>query len=242
MGISRFKAYCIYLRKYKVMIAFSIILQHGNDDGKLKSIPIKTMTLLYYAANIVAADVLVDRNPWRFSDTIRHQRSRSTFGSGNGLLPDGTKPLPQLMLTSSVGFCGINPRPISQEVFKMTVHKMSLKNTLVKLLPHLPGANELIPGGLVMLTCSCEPGQHCFRSYWWGVSIAWLQLKPLIHWGWDKMAATLLMTFSNVFFLKKIYEFPIDISLRFVPKGKINNIPSLVQIMAWRLPGDKPLS
>ena len=33
-----------------------------------------------------------------------------------------------------------------------------------------------------------------------------------------------------------------QISLKFVPKGPINNIPSFVQIMAWRRPGDKPLS
>ena len=33
----------------------------------------------------------------------------------------------------------------------------------------------------------------------------------------------------------------IDISLKFVPKGPINNISALVQIMAWRQPGDKPL-
>ena len=32
------------------------------------------------------------------------------------------------------------------------------------------------------------------------------------------------------------------ISLKFVPKGSINNIPALVQFMAWRRPGDKPLS
>ena len=32
------------------------------------------------------------------------------------------------------------------------------------------------------------------------------------------------------------------ISLKFVPKVRINNIPSLVQIMAWRRPVDKPLS
>ena len=31
-------------------------------------------------------------------------------------------------------------------------------------------------------------------------------------------------------------------SLKFVPKGPINNCPSLVQMKAWRLPGDKPLS
>ena len=31
-------------------------------------------------------------------------------------------------------------------------------------------------------------------------------------------------------------------SLNFIPKGPINNVQSLVQIMAWRRPGDKPLS
>ena len=43
-------------------------------------------------------------------------------------------------------------------------------------------------------------------------------------------------------FLNENILIPIKISLKFVPKGPINNIPSLVQIMAWRRPGDKPLS
>ena len=30
--------------------------------------------------------------------------------------------------------------------------------------------------------------------------------------------------------------------MNFFPKGPINNIPALVQIKAWRRPGDKPLS
>ena len=34
----------------------------------------------------------------------------------------------------------------------------------------------------------------------------------------------------------------IKISLKFVPKGPIRTIPALFQIMAWRRPGDKPLS
>ena len=34
----------------------------------------------------------------------------------------------------------------------------------------------------------------------------------------------------------------LKISLKFVRKGPINNILALVQIMAWRHPGDKPLS
>ena len=34
----------------------------------------------------------------------------------------------------------------------------------------------------------------------------------------------------------------LTISLKVVPKVRINNIPALVQILAWRRPGDKPLS
>ena len=43
-------------------------------------------------------------------------------------------------------------------------------------------------------------------------------------------------------FLNENVWIPIKISLKFVPQGPINNIPALVQIMAWRRPGDKPLS
>ena len=43
-------------------------------------------------------------------------------------------------------------------------------------------------------------------------------------------------------FLNENVWISINISLKFVPKGLINNIPALVQIMAWRRPGDKPLS
>ena len=34
----------------------------------------------------------------------------------------------------------------------------------------------------------------------------------------------------------------LNISLKFVPKFQINNIPAMVHIMAWHRPGDKPLS
>ena len=43
-------------------------------------------------------------------------------------------------------------------------------------------------------------------------------------------------------FLNKDAWITLKISLKFVPKVPINNIPALVQIMAWRRPGDKPLS
>ena len=43
-------------------------------------------------------------------------------------------------------------------------------------------------------------------------------------------------------FLNASVWIPNKISLKFVPKGTINNIPALVQIMVWRRPGGKPLS
>ena len=43
-------------------------------------------------------------------------------------------------------------------------------------------------------------------------------------------------------FLNGNVRISIKCSLKFVPKDPINSIPALVQIMAWRRPGDKPLS
>ena len=43
-------------------------------------------------------------------------------------------------------------------------------------------------------------------------------------------------------FLNENVWIPIKISLKPVSNDPINNIPALVQIMAWRRPGDKPLS
>ena len=51
--------------------------------------------------------------------------------------------------------------------------------------------------------------------------------------------------FADIFkciFLNENVLNSIKISLKFIPKGPINNIPALVQIMAWRRPGNKPLS
>ena len=45
-------------------------------------------------------------------------------------------------------------------------------------------------------------------------------------------------TFKRIFVNENV-GILIEISLKFVPKGPINNIPALVQIMASRRPGDK---
>ena len=46
----------------------------------------------------------------------------------------------------------------------------------------------------------------------------------------------------NCIFLNENIWISNEISLRYVPWGLINNMPVLVPIMAWRRPGDKPLS
>ena len=48
-------------------------------------------------------------------------------------------------------------------------------------------------------------------------------------------------TFKRIFLYENV-RISIKISLKFVPKGPISNIPALVQIMAWRQSGGKPLS
>ena len=47
--------------------------------------------------------------------------------------------------------------------------------------------------------------------------------------------------FKRIFVNENVW-ISVKISLKFVSEGPINNIPALVQIMAWRRSGDKPLS
>ena len=68
----------------------------------------------------------------------------------------------------------------------------------------------------------------------------WCHRTWLTHWGRYKMEAISQTTFSNTFSWMKMYEF--QLKFQFIPKGTINNISAVVQIMAWRRPGDKTLS
>ena len=47
--------------------------------------------------------------------------------------------------------------------------------------------------------------------------------------------------FKRIFFSENV-NISIRISLKFVPKGPIDSRAALVQVMAWRQTGDKPLS
>ena len=55
------------------------------------------------------------------------------------------------------------------------------------------------------------------------------------------MAAIVADSIFKRMFLNKNYRIPIQISRTFIPRVPIDNKPSLVQVMAWRRTGDKPL-
>ena len=68
-------------------------------------------------------------------------------------------------------------------------------------------------------------GQHRINSYLAG----------------KKMAAILADDTLKCIFLNKNDRIPFRISLKFVPMSPVDNKPALVQVMAWRRTGDKPL-
>ena len=56
------------------------------------------------------------------------------------------------------------------------------------------------------------------------------------------MAAILADDIFKCIFLNEHDKIAIQISLKHVPRNPIDNKPALVQVMAWRRTGDKPLS
>ena len=56
---------------------------------------------------------------------------RLNIGSGNGLLPDSTKPLPKLILTYHPWGSVALTEDIAQEVMKISIRNLTLKNTQV---------------------------------------------------------------------------------------------------------------
>ena len=70
----------------------------------------------------------------------------------------------------------------------------------------------------------------------WALELKRSEELCLTHWGPDKMADI----FKCIIFNGIIWIL-IAISLKFVPKGTIDNKSSLVQVMAWCQTGNKPL-
>ena len=135
-------------------------------------------------------------------DAIWRRRSRVNTGSGNGLLPDGTKPLPEPMLTNHQWGLVV----FTWEQFHS---KSSRDISLIWVWRLLISDYSYISQG------SLGTKQN----------------------GWHDT--------DNIFcciFLKENVCMLTEISLHFVSMGSIVNKSALVQIMAWHLTDDKPLS
>ena len=102
-----------------------------------------------------------------------------------------------------------------------------------------------------------EKGHWWHASFWMKVTAVVFNMFPSVpsilkvpryrwslmgHWGRDKMAAIFQTAFSNTFSWMKFVIFWLNFYWNLFPQGPINNIAALVQIMAWRRSGTKPLS
>ena len=75
-----------------------------------------------------------------------------------------------------------------------------------------------------------------FLVHFDGINLEMNATNCLTHWGRDKMAATLADDIFSCNFVNENISISIKIWLKVIPKDPINNVPAVVQIMAWRLP------
>ena len=105
---------------------------------------------------------------------------------------------------------------------------MYLKLSSTKWRPFCPGGDEL--------KCIKHDTDLFFHCY----AVGWTRrintLRPRQH------SRHFTDDTFKCIFLNENVIISIRISLKFVPEGPINNIPALVQIMAWSRPGNKSLS
>ena len=108
-------------------------------------------------------------NIWPFYAWWRHMVSWVFIktGSGNGLLPDGTKLLPEPMLACHqyAPVADIHPTAIPLEMFKIWINGLRLNIKHLKSTPHLQG-NIVLQTQFSLIFHDPNP----IRFHWWQVS------------------------------------------------------------------------
>ena len=85
--------------------------------------------------------------------------------------------------------------------------------------------------------------EHTFQAGGeYDVRVKAFNAGKLTHWGWDKMDAILQRIFSNSFSWMIIVIFWCKFHWNTFPMGPIDNMPTLVQVMAWHQTSNMPLS
>ena len=108
-----------------------------------------------------------------------------------------------------MGFPGTHLRAVSKEVIKISVCKMSLKTTHVKLIPHISGANGIINYTYVYITI-----HHLLPNSVWlvqtlqklyfdlnkhlGNYISMIFLVPLTYILWNKLTSNLCTVYIQI--------------------------------------------
>ena len=143
------------------------------------------------------------------------------IGSDNVLLPERR----QAIIWTNAGRLLTGPLGTNIEIltviYTFSFKKMCLKMSSEKRRPSRLGLNVLKQP---------KEEQWTFCPAKWNIS---LWPESLRHWGIKKMPPFSRRHFICIFFNENVW-ISIKISLKLVPKGPINNIPALVQIMPWR--------
>ena len=121
--------------------------------------------------------------------------------------------------------------------------------------PHKgPVTWKMFPFDDVIMIVALSPGPQCINNWWNTTSVCVIagQGPSAVQDHEIEVSVNSLRPrqngrhfTDNIFkciFLNENLRISLKIWLKFVPWIQINNIPALVQIMAWRRSGDKPLS
>ena len=132
--------------------------------------------------------------------------------------------------------------------------KLNWKQTLVQSIPLGTRSNGIFPArhsrNLESINSWCWAMSQKLSYHWIHIGNHFITKESSeptdeqahsTHWGWPN-GCNFPYDISKYISLNENAWTSIKISLKFVTKGPINNIPALIQIMAWHQPGDKPLS
>ena len=132
------------------------------------------------------------------------------------------------------------------QILVFEIHKLFPSWLLVVSLCHLP---DLIPWLIAPISLGDKPplgGQYDPPQIFLphpklAVSVLQIGYYTIMYTTLSTESMATDDIFKYIFLNENIWIW-IKISLKFVSKGSINNIPALVQVMAWCRLGDKPLS